>query len=93
MAPSSPSPSDDPAPPTATATANNGSPGSVRLKGFAAGTASGLTKLVVGHPFDVIKVRPSLSRSLSYDVVREDGDADGGGRGIGETSMRRGGNV
>ena len=29
----------------------------MKLKGFAAGTASGLTKLIVGHPFDTVKLR------------------------------------
>ncbi|KAG1506498.1 hypothetical protein G6F53_009649 [Rhizopus delemar] len=28
-----------------------------RVRGFAAGMASGITKLVVGHPFDTIKIR------------------------------------
>ncbi|KAK9900428.1 mitochondrial carrier [Cystobasidium minutum MCA 4210] len=32
-----------------------------RAKGFAAGTASGLTKLVVGHPFDTVKTRMQCS--------------------------------
>ncbi|KAI9269787.1 hypothetical protein BY458DRAFT_436455 [Sporodiniella umbellata] len=32
-----------------------------RLRGFAAGTASGITKLVVGHPFDTVKIRMQTS--------------------------------
>ncbi|RUS33586.1 mitochondrial carrier domain-containing protein [Jimgerdemannia flammicorona] len=32
-----------------------------RARGFAAGVASGITKLVVGHPFDTIKVRLQTS--------------------------------
>ncbi|CEG67114.1 hypothetical protein RMATCC62417_03583 [Rhizopus microsporus] len=28
-----------------------------RIRGFAAGMASGITKLVVGHPFDTVKIR------------------------------------
>ncbi|BGO91367.1 hypothetical protein NBRC10512_007107 [Rhodotorula toruloides] len=38
----------------------------VDLRGFAAGTASGMTKLVVGHPFDVIKVRLQCSPPGTY---------------------------
>ncbi|POY72121.1 hypothetical protein BMF94_4853 [Rhodotorula taiwanensis] len=38
----------------------------IDLRGFAAGTASGLTKLVVGHPFDVIKVRLQCSPRGAY---------------------------
>lgn len=37
------------------------SPSSVRIKGFVAGTASGLTKLAIGHPFDTIKLRVQCS--------------------------------
>ncbi|GAA5904900.1 hypothetical protein JCM6882_003236 [Rhodosporidiobolus microsporus] len=40
--------------------------GWIDLKGFAAGTASGVTKLVVGHPFDVIKVRLQCSVPGTY---------------------------
>ncbi|KAJ2766966.1 hypothetical protein IWQ56_003512 [Coemansia nantahalensis] len=40
-----------PLPPPAMATARD------RLAGFAAGIASGATKLLVGHPFDTVKVR------------------------------------
>lgn len=72
--PSPPTPSSAPAPASANPEGQTGA-SSVRLKGFAAGTASGLTKLVVGHPFDVIKVRSSLlSLSLGLSGVR-------GGRG------------
>ncbi|GAA6057257.1 hypothetical protein JCM3770_003826 [Rhodotorula araucariae] len=39
----------------------------VDLKGFAAGVASGVTKLVVGHPFDVVKVRLQCSPPGTYD--------------------------
>ncbi|KAM0748561.1 mitochondrial carrier [Meredithblackwellia eburnea MCA 4105] len=46
--------------------ADKGSGGTVRLKGFAAGTASGLTKLVVGHPFDTIKLRMQCSNPGTY---------------------------
>ena len=28
-----------------------------RAKGFVGGTVSGLTKLLVGHPFDTVKIR------------------------------------
>ncbi|PVU98930.1 hypothetical protein BB559_001150 [Furculomyces boomerangus] len=35
-----------------------------RLAGFAAGIASGATKLVVGHPFDTIKVRMQVEGGL-----------------------------
>ncbi|BGP57295.1 hypothetical protein JCM8202_002872 [Rhodotorula sphaerocarpa] len=38
----------------------------IDLRGFAAGTASGFTKLVVGHPFDVIKVRLQCSPRNAY---------------------------
>ncbi|GAA5916375.1 hypothetical protein JCM8208_003415 [Rhodotorula glutinis] len=38
----------------------------VDLKGFAAGTASGVTKLIVGHPFDVVKVRMQCSPPGTY---------------------------
>ncbi|KAH8551910.1 mitochondrial carrier domain-containing protein [Umbelopsis sp. PMI_123] len=34
-----------------------------RARGFAAGVASGITKLAVGHPFDTIKVRMQTSGS------------------------------
>ncbi|CAO3679630.1 unnamed protein product [Umbelopsis ramanniana] len=34
-----------------------------RARGFAAGAASGITKLAVGHPFDTIKVRMQTSGS------------------------------
>lgn len=37
-----------------------------RAKGFAAGIASGLTKLAVGHPFDTIKVRLQCSPPGTY---------------------------
>ncbi|GAA5858957.1 hypothetical protein JCM8547_007174 [Rhodosporidiobolus lusitaniae] len=33
----------------------------IDLKGFAAGTASGITKLIVGQPFDMVKVRVQCS--------------------------------
>lgn len=36
------------------------------LKGFVGGTVSGLTKLVVGHPFDTIKVRMQCSPLGTY---------------------------
>jgi len=36
-------------------------PTSEKLKGFAAGTASGLTKLTIGQPFDMIKTRMQCS--------------------------------
>ncbi|KAM0790900.1 hypothetical protein ACM66B_004738 [Microbotryomycetes sp. NB124-2] len=35
-----------------------------RLKGFAAGTCSGISKLCVGHPFDTIKTRLQCSREF-----------------------------
>ncbi|GAA5944752.1 hypothetical protein JCM10213_009209 [Rhodosporidiobolus nylandii] len=38
----------------------------IDLKGFAAGTASGITKLIVGHPFDVVKVRLQCSPPGTY---------------------------
>ncbi|KAG0166330.1 hypothetical protein DFQ28_001543 [Apophysomyces sp. BC1034] len=34
-----------------------------RLRGFAAGMASGVTKLAVGHPFDTIKIRLQTSNA------------------------------
>ncbi|GAA95841.1 uncharacterized protein L969DRAFT_76229 [Mixia osmundae IAM 14324] len=34
---------------------------SIRIKGFAAGVASGVTKLAIGQPFDIIKVRLQCS--------------------------------
>ncbi|PKI85201.1 hypothetical protein MVES1_001093 [Malassezia vespertilionis] len=37
-----------------------------RVKGFAAGTVSGLTKLAVGHPFDTVKVRLQCSPPGTY---------------------------
>lgn len=43
--------------------------GSVRWKGFLAGTASGLTKLAIGHPFDIIKVRGKFNSSLKIKVA------------------------
>ncbi|PWN22139.1 mitochondrial carrier [Microstroma glucosiphilum] len=43
---------------------NEGSSGS--LKGYAAGTASGVTKLLNGHPFDSIKVRMQVSPQGTY---------------------------
>ncbi|GAC95390.1 hypothetical protein PHSY_002965 [Pseudozyma hubeiensis SY62] len=36
------------------------------IKGFVGGTASGLTKLLVGHPFDTIKVRMQCSPLGTY---------------------------
>ncbi|GAA6021690.1 hypothetical protein JCM10207_008541, partial [Rhodosporidiobolus poonsookiae] len=36
------------------------------LSGAAAGTASGVTKLIVGHPFDVVKVRLQCSPPGTY---------------------------
>ncbi|GAA5980021.1 hypothetical protein JCM11641_008265 [Rhodosporidiobolus odoratus] len=36
------------------------------LRGAAAGTASGITKLIVGHPFDVVKVRLQCSPQGTY---------------------------
>ncbi|CDW98505.1 hypothetical protein, partial [Sporisorium scitamineum] len=36
------------------------------IKGFVAGTVSGLTKLLVGHPFDTIKVRMQCSPIGTY---------------------------
>ncbi|KAK0553406.1 hypothetical protein OC846_001319 [Tilletia horrida] len=36
------------------------------FKGYLAGTASGLTKLVVGHPFDSVKVRMQCSPPGTY---------------------------
>lgn len=50
---------------SAGASANSGS-GTVQLKGFAAGTASGMTKLIVGHPFDTIKLRMQCSPPGTY---------------------------
>ncbi|KAK0519798.1 hypothetical protein OC842_007320 [Tilletia horrida] len=40
--------------------------GGTSFKGYAAGTASGLTKLVVGHPFDSVKVRMQCSPPGTY---------------------------
>ncbi|GAA6006636.1 uncharacterized protein JCM10292_006015 [Rhodotorula paludigena] len=61
---------------TSSSTSSGGPPASGRkdkgkgkaidLKGFAAGTASGLTKLVVGHPFDIVKVRLQCSPPGTY---------------------------
>ncbi|GAA5882129.1 hypothetical protein JCM3774_005450 [Rhodotorula dairenensis] len=45
---------------------NTAKESAVDLRGFAAGTASGLTKLVVGHPFDVIKVRLQCTPRGTY---------------------------
>ncbi len=36
------------------------------IKGFVGGTVSGLTKLLVGHPFDTIKVRMQCSPFGTY---------------------------
>ncbi|CAD6567573.1 MAG: hypothetical protein CYPHOPRED_001804 [Cyphobasidiales sp. Tagirdzhanova-0007] len=41
-------------------------PTTERLKGFAAGTASGLTKLCIGHPFDTVKTRLQCSPPRTY---------------------------
>ncbi|CAG8815718.1 18014_t:CDS:2, partial [Dentiscutata erythropus] len=39
-----------------------------RLIGFMAGVASGVTKLLVGHPFDTIKVRMQTSEiNIRFD--------------------------
>ena len=54
--------------PIASTSSGSGRPndeGQVKLKGFLAGTASGLTKLVVGHPFDTVKLRMQCSVSLA----------------------------
>ncbi|KAE8226649.1 hypothetical protein CF319_g789 [Tilletia indica] len=40
--------------------------GGTSYKGYLAGTASGLTKLVVGHPFDSVKVRMQCSPPGTY---------------------------
>jgi solute carrier family 25 carnitine/acylcarnitine transporter 20/29 len=40
--------------------------GSFSAKGFAGGITSGLTKLMVGHPFDTIKVRQQTSAPGTY---------------------------
>ncbi|KAL9940374.1 hypothetical protein V8E36_001079 [Tilletia maclaganii] len=41
-------------------------PSGTSFKGYAAGTASGLTKLIVGHPFDSVKVRIQCSPPGTY---------------------------
>ncbi|GAA6041354.1 hypothetical protein JCM8097_007681 [Rhodosporidiobolus ruineniae] len=50
-------------------------------RGFMAGTASGVTKLVVGHPFDVVKVRLQCSPLGTYvgplDALRKTVSAEG----------------
>lgn len=46
--------------------AKNNTSGIERAKGFAAGTASGLTKLIIGHPFDTIKTRVQCSPMGTY---------------------------
>lgn len=51
-------PSSPPAPPPSETGAS--------LKGFVGGTVSGLTKLLVGHPFDTIKVRMQCSPYGTY---------------------------
>ena len=35
-----------------------------RIGGFLAGVASGITKLLVGHPFDTVRSGPSVCRSV-----------------------------
>ena len=65
LTPTSSDPSPPP-PPLQSAAANPGSETGASIKGFVGGTVSGLTKLLVGHPFDTIKVRMQCSPLGTY---------------------------
>ena len=54
----------DPAPVTEADKGNDAkTPSNARLKGFAAGTVSGASKLIVGHPFEYVHVLESLRKN------------------------------
>lgn len=59
-----PAPSSSTQPPAGVVVNNNEGSGS--FKGFLAGTASGVTKLLIGHPFDCLKVRMQVSPYGTY---------------------------